>query len=72
MRRLIPHRYVQWAVTTPLMVLILSKLSDFRWQRTAIVMGADCAMVLMGLASHFLPNPYHCKLPLTDRCRNAA
>uniref|UniRef100_A0A7S3VS63 histidine kinase n=1 Tax=Dunaliella tertiolecta TaxID=3047 RepID=A0A7S3VS63_DUNTE len=56
---LIPQRYVQWAVTTPLMVLVLSKLSDFAWQRTAIAMGADVMMVFMGFASHLLPHPWH-------------
>jgi hypothetical protein len=57
-RSVIPHRYVQWLVTTPTMVYILSKISDFTPLQTAIAIGMDVGMILSGLMANFLPGPY--------------
>eukprot|EP00198_Chlamydomonas_reinhardtii_P009452 XP_001698789.1 chlamyopsin-6 [Chlamydomonas reinhardtii] len=54
----IPQRYVQWLVTTPTMVYILSKISDFTPRQTATAIGLDVLMVLSGLVANFLRSPY--------------
>ncbi|GLC35005.1 Hexokinase-3 [Pleodorina starrii] len=54
----IPHRYVQWLVTTPSIVYILSKISDFTPAQTAAAIGMDVAMILSGLIASFLPGPF--------------
>ncbi|KAL6760739.1 hypothetical protein V8C86DRAFT_1037595 [Haematococcus lacustris] len=51
----IPQRYVQWIVTTPLMVFILSQISDFSWQRLTATAAADVLMVFLGAMSHLMP-----------------
>ncbi|GIL82425.1 hypothetical protein Vretifemale_11416 [Volvox reticuliferus] len=53
----IPQRYVQWLVTTPTMVYILSKISDFTPLKTATAICLDVVMVLSGLLANFAP-PY--------------
>ncbi len=59
--RVVPQRYAQWVVTTPLMVFILSKISDFTPQRTLRAMAADVLMVVTGFCVHFVPSPFHCE-----------
>ncbi|GLI70739.1 hypothetical protein VaNZ11_015764 [Volvox africanus] len=53
----IPQRYAQWLVTTPTMVYILSKISDFTPLQTATAICLDVIMVISGLMANFAP-PY--------------
>ncbi|KXZ47741.1 hypothetical protein GPECTOR_33g623 [Gonium pectorale] len=53
----IPQRYVQWCVTTPTMVYILSKISDFTPSQTATAIAMDVTMVITGLLANFTPWP---------------
>ena len=52
---------MQWLVTTPTMVYILSKISDFTPRQTATAIGLDVLMVLSGLVANFLRSPYLCE-----------
>ncbi|PNH06772.1 hypothetical protein TSOC_006854 [Tetrabaena socialis] len=54
----VPQRYAQWLVTTPTMIYILSKISDFTPLQTSAAIATDVLMVLTGLWANFLPTPY--------------
>jgi hypothetical protein len=59
--RVAPQQYAQWIITTPLMVIILSRMSDFSRRQTAAVVAADAAMVVGGALAHVAPWPFHCE-----------
>ncbi len=56
-----PQRYIQWLVTTPTMVYILSKISDFTPRQTFTAIALDVIMVVFGLMASFMPWPFNCE-----------
>ena len=58
---MLPQRYIQWMVTTPTLVYVLSKISDFTTRSTALTITADVLMIIFGLVANFGPRPFQCE-----------
>lgn len=51
-------RYIQWMVTTPTLVYIVSKISDFTTTRVATAVLTQISVILSGLIASVLPSPW--------------
>ena len=55
-------RYIQWSVTTPTLIYVVSKISDFTRGQVSLVVLAQASVIWSGLISSILPSPWKCKL----------
>lgn len=59
--RLVLTRYIQWMVTTPTLVYIVSKISDFTNAKVATAVLTQISVILSGLISSVVPSPWKCE-----------
>ena len=59
--RLVLTRYIQWMVTTPTLVYIVSKISDFTTARVATAVLTQISVILSGLIASVVPSPWKCE-----------
>ena len=64
--RLVISRYTQWMVTTPTLIYVVSKISDFSRAQVATVVLSQFSVILTGLISSVSPAPWKCKASLQD------
>ena len=62
MPRLMVLRYGHWTVATPMIVYLISRLSDFTLLRTMGVMFAQAVVIITGFLALVLPLQYECRL----------
>ncbi|KAK9819755.1 hypothetical protein WJX72_001989 [[Myrmecia] bisecta] len=51
-------RYVQWVVTTPTMIYLLSRISDFSQRKIILALTLNTSTIMCGLAANFIPSPW--------------
>lgn len=59
--RLVISRYTQWMVTTPTLIYVVSKISDFTRTQVATVVLCQFSVILTGLLSSVAPSPWKCE-----------
>lgn len=52
---------MQWMVTTPTLVYIVSKISDFTNARVAAAVLTQISVILSGLIASVVPSPWKCE-----------
>lgn len=60
--RLVLTRYIQWSVTTPTLIYVVSKISDFTRGQVSLVVMAQASVIWSGLISSIVPSPWKCEL----------
>ena len=59
--RCIVNRYIQWALTTPTLVYVISRISSFSTKRVALAVGAQVLVIVAGLLSQLSPGFFFCE-----------
>lgn len=59
--RLLVLRYSHWTVATPMIVFLISRLSDYSMRRILLVCSAQSVVILTGFLALVVPTKYECK-----------
>lgn len=59
--RCVVNRYIQWALTTPTLVYVISRISSFSTKRVALAVGAQVVVIVTGLLSQLSPGIFFCE-----------
>lgn len=54
-------RYLQWSLTTPTLVYVVSRISNFGAKRVACVVSAQSAVIMTGLLAALSPGWQKCE-----------